>query len=63
MQFKGEDGQASAFLTSFSVPLGLWCYITLELRGKMVSLCVEIVVNHRNRSIYSRIEKFDYLIS
>ncbi|XP_062873403.1 protein sel-1 homolog 3 [Trichomycterus rosablanca] len=58
VQFKGEDGEASAFLSSFTLPLGLWCYISLELGGRMAKITAVCIDEHQQPAVYSTEYKF-----
>ena len=37
-QMNGEEGESSAFLSPFIVPLRQWCHLRVVLRGRAVSL-------------------------
>lgn len=37
IQMNGEEGESSAFLSAFKVPLREWCQISVILHGRMVS--------------------------
>uniref|UniRef100_W5KXC4 Si:dkey-24p1.6 n=1 Tax=Astyanax mexicanus TaxID=7994 RepID=W5KXC4_ASTMX len=40
VQLQGEGGLSSAFLSPFTLPVGLWCLLTLELKGRMFNIAV-----------------------
>lgn len=52
VQVKGKSDESSAFISSFTVPLNVWCHISLTLHGGRVSLHV-VSVNKEQRTVHS----------
>lgn len=52
VQVKGGSDESSAFLSSFTMPLKVWCHISLMLHGSRVSLDV-VCVNKEQREVHS----------
>ncbi|KAL7832169.1 hypothetical protein AOLI_G00297170 [Acnodon oligacanthus] len=53
VQLQGENGLSSAFLSSFTLTLGLWCLISLELKGRMGNITVACTDGHEDPLVYS----------
>ncbi|XP_066533515.1 protein sel-1 homolog 3 [Hoplias malabaricus] len=53
VQVRGENGLSSAFLTSFTLPLGLWCLLSFDLRGRMGNITVACIDGQKEPLVYS----------
>ncbi|XP_049323398.1 protein sel-1 homolog 3 [Astyanax mexicanus] len=53
VQLQGEGGLSSAFLSPFTLPVGLWCLLTLELKGRMGKITVSCTDGDKDPLVYS----------
>ncbi|KAI5099354.1 protein sel-1-like 3 isoform X1, partial [Silurus meridionalis] len=65
VQLELENGSPSAFLSSFTLPLHQWCFLNLELTGRMgkiIAVCIEgdeQLVVHMTEYTFSSTVKMD----
>ncbi|XP_072547841.1 protein sel-1 homolog 3 [Salminus brasiliensis] len=62
VQLQGEDGHSSAFLSPFIMPLGLWCLLRLELKGRLGSITVACIDGQKDPLVYSSEHMFSVAV-